>query len=218
MRLFSNEHVYEHPWENVSAANWKKYPNEITTHVIHVDYLSRHFDASQGILHTERLITCKQSLPAFILKMFGIDTVAYIYEKSEVNIKSKTLTLHGRNLTASNILTVEETCVYQPDITAPSMNRTLFTQTAQMTGFVWSSSIREKLEELCFDRFHVNSQRGLQALENVLQTLNANLDNMMDIVKHEAIETVEKFKDEISEIADSFTTHSHTKPHDSSKR
>src|SRR3982750_351789 len=114
MKLFSNEHLLDHSWEDVTIANWKKYPSEITPHVIHVDYLSRHFDVTQGILHTERLLTCRQSVPPLILRMFGMDPVAYIYEKSEVNVKEKTLVLKGKNLSGSEIITIEETCVYRP--------------------------------------------------------------------------------------------------------
>lgn len=134
MKLFSSEHIfkyttiwliyhflyfysflYSHSWETVSAANWKKYPNEITPHVISVDYLGRWVDPTTKILHTERLLTCSQNAPAFISKLLGGENVSHVYEKSWVDPISKKITLVSRNLTFSNLMTVEETCTYTPD-------------------------------------------------------------------------------------------------------
>jgi PRELI-like family len=243
MRLFSTEHTFSHEWESVTAANWKKYPNEITPHVIHVDYLSRHLDATKCQLHTERLLTCRQSVPALFLRLFGMDTVAYVYEKSVVDLNAKRLDLHTVNLTGSQLMRVEERCVYAPH---PVMHRqTLFQQNVQMTtGAIWSTNLKEKLEDFCISRFQLNANRGRQALEHVLQclnenidtinqnidafsenigtilnenidSLNHNIDDMVDRVKHEALGTVEKLREELHEKSSFFTAHSQA--HDKNK-
>src|ERR1700722_13651182 len=111
MRLFSSEHSFDHTWENVSAANWKKYPNEMTPHVIHVDYLGRNYDSLTGVLHTERLLTCKQSVPELFVRLFGMEPVVYFYEQSQCHSKQKILALNTKNLTGSNLIVVEETCI-----------------------------------------------------------------------------------------------------------
>ena len=36
------------PWDTVSVANWLKYPNTHTPHVLHVDYLQRYVDPATG--------------------------------------------------------------------------------------------------------------------------------------------------------------------------
>lgn len=98
----------------VTAANWKKYPNEMTPHVINVDYLDRWVDPKTGFLYTERLLTCSQNAPAFISKLLGGENVSHVYEKSQVDPSGKKITLISKNLTFSNLMTVEETCTYTP--------------------------------------------------------------------------------------------------------
>lgn len=52
MKVFSSTSHFDYDWEHVSTANWQKYSpwNEKSTHVIAVDTLSRHIDASTGIV------------------------------------------------------------------------------------------------------------------------------------------------------------------------
>ena len=63
MKLFQNSYDFNYPWDQVTAANWKKYPNEISTHVIAVDVLRRELKDQGKVLVTERLITesCQRS-------------------------------------------------------------------------------------------------------------------------------------------------------------
>lgn len=104
----------------MSSANWLKYPNRNTPHVTNVDYLWRRVDPETGCLHTARLITCKQAGPAHLASFLsGSESSAMAYEESVVDPKKKTLTVTSKNLTLSNIITVEEKCVYSPNTTAP---------------------------------------------------------------------------------------------------
>lgn len=91
-------------------ANWMKYPNDHTPHVVHVDYLSRRVDPETGILHTERLLSCRQNAPAFISRLFGGEDSSLFYEKSEVDPQGRSIVLRSRNLTFCNLIVVEETC------------------------------------------------------------------------------------------------------------
>lgn len=184
MRLFATEHVFgyrlaqggaltgrRHPWEQVSVANWIKYPNDDTPHVLHVDYLSRRVDAQTGRLHTERLLSCRQNVPSFVSRILGGDDSSFFYEKSEVDPQGRTLTLRSRNLTFCNMIMVEETCRYQTDAHDPA--RTVFTQEASVTSFTGWSHIRDAIEEFCVGRFCVNAKKGRQALENAIERLCA---------------------------------------------
>merc|ERR1711871_987242 len=45
MKLWGQEHVYKHPWEQVSLASWRKYPHPGSSHVVRADVLSQHVDS-----------------------------------------------------------------------------------------------------------------------------------------------------------------------------
>lgn len=186
MRWLSNVHLFGHPWESVSAANWTKYPSEVTPHVTNVDYLSRRVDPATGILHTERLITCKQSAPAVILKLLGGSSEAYIYEASECDPQTRILTLRTKNLTFSNIMTIEESCTYVPSDINPS-GETVFRQEASIASLNGFSTIRNKLEEYGLERFRSNALKGKEALEGAL----ARLCQETKLAVAETIEAVE---------------------------
>lgn len=168
MKIFSSEHTFNYSWDQVSAANWKKYPNEMSTHVIAVDVLRREVDAASGILRTERLITCKQAIPRWLLALVGGADVSYVREVSEVDPKLKTLTLRSVNLTMNSLLSVYETVVYSPNSEDPQ-NSTDFSQEAQITSYASFRRLCNKIEEWSVDRFHQNALLGKQGFESVLQ-------------------------------------------------
>lgn len=137
---------------------------------MHVDYLSRHVDPATGILHTERLLTCRQNVPAFISRILGGEDSSLFYEKSEVDPQGRTLTLRSRNLTFCNLLVVEETCRYSgavPD------GPTLFRQEASIRSVTGWSHLRTAIEEFCVNRFCANAQRGKLALEHAIERIYA---------------------------------------------
>ena len=71
MKIFESHHLFNYPWEQVSAANWKKYPNEMSTQVVGVDILRREVDPVSKILRTERVISCEQSIPKWLSFLVG---------------------------------------------------------------------------------------------------------------------------------------------------
>ncbi|KAJ3005200.1 UNVERIFIED_CONTAM: hypothetical protein HDU68_004709 [Siphonaria sp. JEL0065] len=114
MKLFEQTQTISYPWDIVTTANWIKYPNEISTHVISLDILSREVDPVSGVLRTERLLCCKQSSPKF-LRTIGvpIPEVAWFREVSYLDPKTRTYTATSVNLTMRNIMVVKETCIYK---------------------------------------------------------------------------------------------------------
>src|SRR5689334_12583923 len=116
MKIFSSTYEFDYSWEEVSTNNWRKYCpwNDKASHVLGVDTLSRHVDAATGILRTERLITCKQNAPQWVLTLLGGDTTSYVYEVSYVDPTTKKVTMVSTNMTWSNLLQCRETVVYQP--------------------------------------------------------------------------------------------------------
>lgn len=155
----------------MSIANWIKYPNDHTPHVVHVDYLSRHVDPHTGILHTERLLTCRQNVPAFISRLFGGDDSSLFYEKSEVDPAGRTLVLRSRNLTFCHLIALEETCRYETQPGDPG--RTIFRQEAAIRSVTGWSHIRTAIEEFCASRFCANATKGRIALENAIEKIYA---------------------------------------------
>ena len=189
-----------HPWETVSIANWIKYPNQMAPHVTNVDYLSRRIDTKTGHLHTERLLSCKQNVPEFILKLVGGQSSSIVYEKSEVDLEGKRLVLKSTNLTYSHLMTVEETCIYEAfketDDKSPvesSNEWTKFTQSANIRSFSAWNYLRESLEDFSINRFQANAHKGRAALESVL---NGLFDDTKALLK----EKFGEFGDELEQI------------------
>ncbi|KAJ3100417.1 hypothetical protein HDU96_010349 [Phlyctochytrium bullatum] len=119
-KLFEHTQFFNCSWDTLTAANWRKYPNELSNHVISVDILSREVDPETGVLRTERLLCCKQNAPS-ILRAIGlpIPEVAYFREISELDPKTKQFTAKSVNLSMRNIMSVHETIIFK-EYNAPS--------------------------------------------------------------------------------------------------
>ncbi|KAJ5238670.1 Protein UPS2 [Penicillium chermesinum] len=171
MKVFSSICTFDYSWDEVSTANWRKYCpwNDKATHVVGVDTISRVIDSKTGILRTERLITCNQSVPQWVLSLFGGSATSHVYEVSYVDPAAKKVTMCSTNLTWSNVLNVRETVVYQPSTISPSTS-TQFEQEAKITALCggWQK-IKNKVEEASVERFRENAKRGREGFETVLE-------------------------------------------------
>lgn len=78
-------------------AAWRKYPNPLNPAVIGTDVVNRSVTPS-GILKTHRLISCEWGLPNWAITLLGTDKTCHASEHSEVDPKSKTMTLLSRNV------------------------------------------------------------------------------------------------------------------------
>ncbi|KAJ1958331.1 Phospholipid metabolism protein [Linderina pennispora] len=170
MRLFEATHVFKHDWDTVSLANWRKYPNDKTPHVRHVEVINQELDETTGILRMERLIMVKQNVPTLIRKLFGGD-VSYVLEYSEVDPKQRTLTMQSQNLTFGNLLSVGEHIVYKPD--PENVKHTVFVQSAQVKAAGAMSRFASRVEDFCVNRFKDNASIGRMGLEQVVSTILA---------------------------------------------
>lgn len=177
MKVFSSSYTFDYSWSEVTTANWRKYCpwNDQSTHVTAVDTLSRTIDPTTGILRTERLITCTQTAPAWVLTLLGGHPTSHVYETSYVDPAAKRVTMCSTNLTWSNILSCRETVVYEPLVSSasssvPGHERTQFKQNAEITALCggWQK-IRTKIEEASVERFGQNAQRGREGFEHVLE-------------------------------------------------
>lgn len=166
-------------------------------HVTNVDYLSRRIDPKTGHLHTERLLSCKQNVPEFILKLVGGQNSSIVYEKSVVDLEGRRLVLKSTNLTYSHLMTVEETCIYEAfketDAQELPKDWTKFTQSANIRSFSAWNYLRESLEDFSINRFQANAHKGRAALESVL---NGLFDDTKALLK----EKFGEFGDEMEQI------------------
>ena len=125
-------------------------------------------------LRTERLITCKQTAPAWVQSVLGGSCLSYVHETSYVDPQTKSVTMVSANMTWSKILNVRESVVYEPvktlaaDASAPEQTR--FRQEAQIVALCggWQK-IRTKIEEASVERFAENAKKGREGFEAVLR-------------------------------------------------
>jgi PRELI-like family len=171
MRIFSSTYTFDYSWDEVSTNNWRKYCpwNDKAEHVTGVDTLSRHVDTSTGILRTERLITCRQNAPQWVLSILGGDSTSHVYEVSYVDPQQKKVTMCSTNMTWSNLLQCRETVIYQPSKT-DGKNKTEFQQQAKIVALCggWQK-IKSKIEDASIERFRENAARGREGFEMVLE-------------------------------------------------
>ncbi|KAJ3377316.1 hypothetical protein HDU84_008782 [Entophlyctis sp. JEL0112] len=114
MKLFSSSKVLTYDWDIVTQANWNKYPNPESAHVVSVDILDRSVDPVTGVLTTERLLCVKQAAPS-ILRAIGlpIPELAWFREVSTLDPRSRVYTADSVNLTMRELMIVKERVVYQ---------------------------------------------------------------------------------------------------------
>lgn len=172
MKVFAADCTFDYSWSEVSTANWRKYCpwNDKSPHVIAVDTLSRNLEPATGILRTERLITCQQNAPAWVVSLLGGSSdKSHVYEVSYVDPRSKKVTMCSTNLTWSNVLSVRETVTYQPSGVDP-VNKTDFSQDAKITALCggWQK-VKAKIEDASMERFRENAKRGKEGFEAVLE-------------------------------------------------
>lgn len=82
------EHIYRHPWERVTAANWKKYADmehrPLLSHVVEVNIVHRRVDQEGGQLLTTRAITVNAPGPWWLQRLMGT-SVCQCLEESIVD-------------------------------------------------------------------------------------------------------------------------------------
>eukprot|EP00761_Pharyngomonas_kirbyi_P010784 gb/GECH01010807.1/.p1 GENE.gb/GECH01010807.1/~~gb/GECH01010807.1/.p1 ORF type:complete len:191 (+),score=27.45 gb/GECH01010807.1/:1-573(+) len=177
----NRSHVYDHPWERVTFAHWRKYPNPNCPHVLDVDVTNRHLDP-EGKLHSTRIMTCKQAIPDWVMKVVG-SSQAYVLEQTEVDPKQKVMTLKSKNLSFPNLISVQETCTYRPD-PADHM-RTLFQQKAKIEVQVPPMFLARKAEGMTLSTFHQKAKTGLDVVESLCDKIKTETLDTINSMSHE---------------------------------
>ncbi|CAF0976818.1 unnamed protein product [Brachionus calyciflorus] len=176
MKIWSSEHVFNHPWENVVKAALQKYPNPYNPSVIGIDVIDRTLE--NGVLKSHRLMASQWHLPSWIAKILGGNRVCYASEHSQVNLEKKEFMLRSRNLTFNNIIHVDEKLTYS--IHPQDETKTLLKQEALIT--VKNAPLIDYLENMMATKINSNAQIGRQAIEFIIQKMN----NITDVASNVA--------------------------------
>ncbi|XP_075854127.1 PRELI domain containing protein 3B-like isoform X2 [Microcebus murinus] len=153
MKIWTSEHVFDHPWETVATAAMQKYPNPVNPSVVGVDVLDRRVDPS-GKLHSHRLLSTEWGLPSIV--------------------KSLIVELKSTNISFTNMVSVDERLIYKPHPQDPE--KTILTQEAIIT--VKGVSLSSYLEGLMASTISSNANKGREAMEWVIHKLNAEIEEL----------------------------------------
>jgi hypothetical protein len=166
MRVWSQEHVFDHPWDTVVHAAWRKYPNPLKPEVVGLDVLDRKVD-SNGILHTDRILTTEWHIPSWVTRLIGLSNPNHSYEHSEVDRKTKRMVLQTRNLNCTNFVSVDETLIYRPHPDHP--DKTLLEQSTVVS--VRGIPLINYMEDTLASTMSKNANKGRQAMEWVIDNI-----------------------------------------------
>lgn len=171
MRTWSSSHIFDHPWETVTVAVSRKYPNPLNPAVVSTDVIDR--QVVSGVLHSHKLVTSNWCFPTWTHALLGSSTTCYGSERSEINLAEKEMLVKTRNVSYLKYITVSETVKYTPD--PEDHNRTLLTQQAivSIRGVPFSNY----LEDVLTSKIAQNAQKGRQAIEWVIDGLSSDLKN-----------------------------------------
>lgn len=172
MKFTENEYLFAHPFGTMTSANWRKYPNEYSSHVLSVDIIDRSVHPQTGVLRTERLLSIKQSAPALLRRLLPLPEVTYFREVSFLDPKQRTYKAVSNNLSMRNIVDVEETCELRADPAHPE-GSTEFKQRAEISVMGALSYVANMVEEAAVASFKANSGKGRKGLETVIDMVTA---------------------------------------------
>ncbi|XP_071091686.1 PRELI domain containing protein 3B-like [Haliotis cracherodii] len=173
MKIWTSDHTFDHPWETVVKAAWRKYPNPMNPSVQGIDVVERQV-TPDGKLKSHRLLSTSWGLSAWVTKIVGMDQVCYASEHSEVDTANRTLTMRTRNLTFCNVVTVDEYLSYVPH--PEDRTRTTLHQEAVVT--VKGVPLGSYLETVMTDSISNNAGKGRQAMEWVIGRIKTEAQDL----------------------------------------
>ncbi|KAK7505760.1 hypothetical protein BaRGS_00003031 [Batillaria attramentaria] len=186
MKIWTSEHTFDHPWETVVTAAWRKYPNPHNPAVIGMDVVDRKVDP-KGILRSHRLISTAWGLPTWATKLVGMDKVAYASEHSEVDPQNKRFTLRARNVLE-----------YTPH--PEDSSKTQLRQEAVVN--VYGIPLCSKMESIMTESISKNAGKGRQAMEWVIGKIKVEAQELST----EAMKLSEELSTEARKHFDSVST------------
>ncbi|CAG0914213.1 unnamed protein product [Notodromas monacha] len=178
MKVWTSEHVFNHPWETIAQAAWRKYPNPMNPAVWGTDVLDRCVDPTDGALVTHRIISSRWGLPSWASPILGDPSACYASEVSRVNPRERVFRLETQNLTFGSHIAVDERLVYLPHPDDPE-NKTILRQEAVVT--VRGVPVTNFMESFLTNTISSNAGKGRAAMEWVINQVIKGLSSMDDL-------------------------------------
>ncbi|KAK6937106.1 PRELI/MSF1 domain [Dillenia turbinata] len=177
VKVFTQEHVYKHPWERVTSAFWRKFTDpenqQVLTYILEVDTLNRTLDPESGKLYTTRAITIHAPGPWFICKLLGQDTCQCI-ETTIVDARSRSMQLTSRNISFQRFVEFEERIFYYPHPENPNEWTCCRQETSiNIKPLAALASIKDKVEQHLVEKTLQNSAKGRDVMERICRYLEA---------------------------------------------
>ncbi|KAK9709745.1 PRELI-like family [Popillia japonica] len=197
MKIWTSEHTFNHPWETVATAAWRKYPNPHNPAVIGTDVVERR--VVNGVLHTHRLVSSKWYFPRWAQALIGSAKVCYASEKSKVDPIGREMILKTINLTFCRHIAVNETIKYVPHPSDPT--KTLLKQEATVT--VKGVPLNTYMEDLLTNKISLNAGKGRQAMEWVIGKLDTDVKEFASSAVKSTDELLHQTKKSLDDITTS---------------
>ncbi|EME32202.1 slowmo homolog 2 isoform 2 [Galdieria sulphuraria] len=167
------EYIYEHPWEVVTEASLRKYPNRWCPQVQRVETMRRTVD-NRGRLLSRRLFQGTNPVPSWLHWLIGSEP-AYAVEDSVIDPQEKTMVLRLSSLSLRNWVEVDETCTYRVHHENPN-----WTVLRQEWSCRWKepSGMISALENLSVERFRKTVANGRQAVKEICDDIERAADSV----------------------------------------
>jgi len=172
MKTWTSYYIFECPWETVSQAAFRKYPNPMTHAVVAIDVLDR--SVQEGVLHSHRLLSTQFGLPNWVNNLMGKDKNCYVSEHSKVDPQARTMLLESKNMSLNNYMRVDERLLYSPHPT--DANLTLLKQEAVVE--IHGIPLTSYLEDMVTRTISANANKGRQAMEWVINKINSEVQEL----------------------------------------
>lgn len=167
MKKYEGTNTFQYSWNQIATAFWNRYPNKYSRHVLSEDILDRRIDQG-GQLITKRLFVKTNSCPKWIERLMKSKKV-HILEESFVDPLKQTLTTITRNLGMTNLMSVEEICVYRPH-----PENKIWTIVERKASFDSKLSGLKRLAVLTFghERYKYNIRKTDSGFQQVIRKLH----------------------------------------------
>ena len=167
MKKYEGTYTFNYTWQQIATAFWNRYPNKYSRHVLSEDIIDRKLDYNSGQLVTRRLFVKTNSCPRWIERLMKTKNV-HILEESIVDPIKQTLTTSTKNLGMTNLMTVEEVCVYKPH-----PENSVWTLVERKTNFDSKLTGLKRLAilKLSFERYKYNIRRTDSGFQQVIRKL-----------------------------------------------
>jgi len=173
MKIWSSEHVFDHPWDTVVKAALRKYPNPINPAVTGLDVLNRQLD-KDGVLRSERVLQSQFHIPSWVTSLIGLTNPNYSHEYSEVDPNKREMRLKTINLNCTSFISVDEKLTYRSHPT--DSQKTILEQETIVN--VRGVPLIGQCEKLFLSSYASNAKLGREALEWVIGTSKREYDDL----------------------------------------